>query len=257
MQFTLHNKSDVKIVQSGSLVEVYEYTNSLGFDHFADLFKWPEIRAMMDDNRSQEQKAKSSVSRARRQVYRLIEANVGQHGQFNPMFATFTFAENQQDLRVANKVWSDYTMRLNRFLKKQGYPRAKYLAVPEFQQRGAVHYHAIYFNIPFIVGFHFMLGDLWGQGRTEIKKVSHIRNIGAYVSKYLSKHALDTRLFRKKLYTASRGLKKPIISVDVHNLFDIEKVVDSIAVVVRRSYQAGVYGNVRYTRYRLSGLKSV
>lgn len=50
----------------------------------------------------------------------------------------------------------------------------KYLAVIEFQQRGAVHYHVLS-DIPYIKQDE--LQDLWGQGFVFINAISHVDNI--------------------------------------------------------------------------------
>lgn len=52
-----------------------------------------------------------------------------------------------------------------------------------------------------------VINACWGKGRTEIKVLRSIKNLGAYVCKYLTKEEFD--LYHKHSYHLSRGLKKP------------------------------------------------
>ena len=51
-------------------------------------------------------------------------------------FITLTFAENVRDLDEANRKFHIYVTQI-----RKRFPGFKYLGVPEFQERGAVHYH--------------------------------------------------------------------------------------------------------------------
>ena len=86
------------------------------------------------------------------------------------------------------------------------YNNFEYLAVPEFQKRGAVHYHLLC-NLPFIEIAE--LQELWGQGFVKINKIDDVNNVGAYVSKYLGKE-MDERTFGKKKFFRSQNLKQSV-----------------------------------------------
>ena len=53
-------------------------------------------------------------------------------------FLTLTFAENVTDIDYANKKFSYYVDQVRRVYKD-----FRYLCIPEFQKRGAVHYHLL------------------------------------------------------------------------------------------------------------------
>lgn len=57
-------------------------------------------------------------------------------------FVTLTFADNITDIKEANKKFNSWVKMVRRVFKD-----FKYLGVPEFQKRGAVHYHFLT-NIP-------------------------------------------------------------------------------------------------------------
>lgn len=83
----------------------------------------------------------------------------------------------------------------------------KYLAVIEFQERGAIHYHIIC-NLPYVP--HKELQELWGNGIVWINCIQNADNVGAYVVKYMTKDTADKRLQNHKGYLCSKGLKRPI-----------------------------------------------
>ena len=121
---------------------------------------------------------------------------------------------------MANPIFTNYIKRLNyqTFGSKESV--AKYVVVPEFQKRGAVHYHAVYFNLPPINSRkEYRTGEfakLWGQGFVKSKKIAHIPNVGIYMTKYMTKDASDRRLVGRKKYFSSRGLRKPEVITYKH-----------------------------------------
>ena len=102
----------------------------------------------------------------------------------------------------------------------------KYLAVIEFQNRGAVHYHVLS-DIPYIPQEE--LQELWGEGFVYINAITHVDNIGAYIVKYMTKDNTDDRLQGLKAYLFSRNLKKPeeIINHNQKEFNKLEKIIKS------------------------------
>jgi hypothetical protein len=137
-----------------------------------------------------------------------------------PQFITFTFKENEQDVTNANIIFTNYIKRLNYHYFGTKDSVAKYVVVPEFQERGAVHYHAIFFNLPLVnKRKEFESGEfaeLWGQGFIKIKLMQNIPNVGLYMTKYMTKDATDRRLIGRKKYFSSRHLIKPVVISHEH-----------------------------------------
>ena len=117
-------------------------------------------------------------------------------------FLTLTFAENKTNIEECNLLFKNFIKRLK---YKYNLLCLKYLAVIEFQERGAVHYHVL-LNIPYIP--HKELQELWGNGFVFVNAISHVDNLGAYILKYMTKDNNDTRLMGKKVYLTSRNLKQ-------------------------------------------------
>ncbi|MGL6125458.1 MAG: rolling circle replication-associated protein, partial [Metamycoplasmataceae bacterium] len=94
--------------------------------------------------------------------------------------------------------------------------KLSYLGVVEFQERGAIHFHICLFNVPYLK--HSELYEMWsstcGSGGVYIEKIgaNDCDNVGAYITKYLSKDMddfFDNEYKGKKRYFKSRGLKEP------------------------------------------------
>lgn len=191
------NFSKYKAVISGSVMEEYHFEKSI---HYGGTLGHHKISR----KRNSGIRRSFSISRARLRIRRLISANSARYG-CKDLFVTFTFAENITSLKEANACWTAFIKRLKYHL---GFNPA-YVAVVEFQQRGAVHYHAVFFNIPFIEDIKDKWAEIWSHGFISIKSIKKINSIGAYLSKYLQKGVVDARLFNEKCYFSSRGLHKP------------------------------------------------
>jgi len=169
------------------------------------------------------EKGDFSLSRTRITLFRLIHCNINNHGNFIPVFLTLTYAKNEQNRKRASHDLRLFHMRLNYQLDT----KLRYIAVPEYQKRGAIHYHIIYFNLPYTPVT--TLYDLWGQGTIKIIGLYKIKSIASYLSKYVTKELLDTRHRNSRLLISSRGLIRPQIyhneDVDIKMKTPYSKVV--------------------------------
>ena len=211
--------TDTKIIVSGSTLEVYLYIDrKLSYNYVVSQSpNKVHSRIQVVDEKTKEQKRKSrekSMLRARSKLRRLVNANAwkwkrSDGSTFTPKFVTLTFADNLQDIKEVNQVFSLFIKRLN-YYESNGEKESflKYVVVTEFQERGAVHYHAIFFNLEFIWGDD--LRTIWNHGILHIRNIDNISNAGAYICKYMGKGFDDERLDGKKRYFSSRLLLKPI-----------------------------------------------
>jgi len=124
-------------------------------------------------------------------------------------FLTLTFASSVTDVRQANYQFKLFRQKLERYLGRQ----FKYLGVIEFQKRGAVHYHVLFFDLKFKKGIRKEIAELWGKGFIKFKsakKIEKIEHLGLYLAKYLQKEIMDKRLIGEKAYFTSQNLTKPL-----------------------------------------------
>lgn len=184
------------------------------------------------------------LHRTRTNLRRLVTANATAFGCM-PQFVTYTFATNMTDLRETHHLFDNAHKRLRRTLNRS----LKYICVPEFQKRGAVHYHVVYFNIPFMEGLHKILETEWSHGFVWIQSVRDIRHVGAYISKYISADFDDSRMVGEKAFFTSRGLERPH---EIRNETSIDKFLDGAILesVATKTFISERYGTITYTQYK-------
>jgi len=138
-------------------------------------------------------------------IARIVDCNFDDKTKF----MTLTFKENIQDVSSTNYEFSKFIKRLNFYLYHVKKQYLKYLAVWERQKRGAIHYHIIFFDLPFIK--NKKLQEIWVHGFVKINKidVDSKDNRGRYVSKYFSKD-IDEKTYKQKSFFKSQNLIEPI-----------------------------------------------
>lgn len=183
-----------RVICSGNVLEIYDYEKSVGkgFQAFRKgranaLYTSDEVKA---DNRGK------IAQRARQTVRRYANANP----QLNK-FLTLTFAENITDLDYARYEFDKFIKRV-----KTRYATFQYIVVVEFQKRGSVHFHLLC-NLPYIKVNKF--ASVWKHGFIKINKLDNVDNVGAYITKYMTKDNIDERLVGRKCYSMSKGLNEP------------------------------------------------
>lgn len=237
---------------------------------------------------------KRNLFKAKNTIKDLINTNAyayidNKKNTIRPKFLTLTFKDNITDLKVANTEFKNFIKRLNYYIKKnidKDFIGVQYVTVVEFQERGAVHYHSLMFNLPWIK-WNVIL-DKWGLGGAYIEgfkskdnKVvkidydnekkcfkangSSIHNVGAYITKtmeYMSKSLDDDRLKGQKCYFSSRRLKKPIVVNDIaKNKNQIEQLVATLSernLVFSNTYFNDHIGMCHYQEYntKFTGISS-
>ena len=233
-----------KYVITGHILEVYTYQSY--------------IRGKGGANRTSasadlENKLKNYANNNQRRRDKIRRLACSNFNNKYDKFLTLTFAENKTDIQECNLLFKNFIKRLKYQYKLNN---LKYLAVIEFQERGAVHYHCL-LNIPYIP--HKDLQDLWGNGFVFINAIEHVDNIGAYILKYMTKDNNDVRLMGQKAYLSSRNLIKPE-EIANHNIKDfsiLEKKIISrynlndINPVYVANYTTELLGDCEYKQYNL------
>lgn len=251
---------DTKIVQSGHIIEVYKYQRSIKGRKLTpgnEKGKREQTKEVILDN------SRRSSERTRKTVRNLINANFDN----KTSFLTLTFKENVKDIEQANYEFKKFKQKLQRIYEKEN-KKLKYIGVIEFQDgktyvdengnikkgigRGAIHYHILLFDSPFI-DFK-KLSDTWGNGFISINKCNDIDNMGAYLIKYMGKEIQDPRLKGKRRYFASyKTLNKPKIykmdfNLDIENLYPKKNIVTKYdKEIVNGNYE----NKITYIQYNL------
>lgn len=231
---------DFKVVVSGKQVELYKYKKNVWREYEAkerEALKEPKQLDLFEQQKLKKQRMQFSINRTRTEIRRLVNSNP----QLSK-FLTLTFAENITDLKTANYIFNKFILRMN-----YKYPDFEYLAVPEFQKRGAVHYHLLC-KIPFIEIAE--LQEMWGQGFVKINKIDNVNNVGAYVSKYLGKE-MDERSFGKKKFFRSQNLKQSVEILGWLAQKFVEKFLSLLTPVFEKVFKSEWIGEVAYSAYSL------
>lgn len=174
---------------------------------------------------------------AKKNLRRLINSNCTK----NDLFVTLTYSKNMQDIVQAK---NDFK-RFIKSMKRKGY-NLKYVYVIEFQKRGAIHFHVIFFGCGFID--NKFLSEVWGLGFVKINRINDIDNAGAYVVKYMDKELVDDRLVGHDLYGRSRGLKNPEI---INNPQEVGQLLEDLSdnLVYTNVYNNDYKGTCVYCQF--------
>lgn len=231
-----------KLVIAGSIREIYEYEKTIigkgGHKEIKDLIQ-------------KEKNYQNQNIRRRNNIRRLVCANFI---NTDSKFLTLTFADNITDIKFCNKEFKNFIKRL-----KYNYNlnNLKYVAVIEFQKRGAVHYHVM-LTTPYIPLQEIQ--TLWGHGFVFINKINNVDNLGAYLVKYMTKDSSDTRLQGEMAYLHSRNLKKPIevSNINCPDLFNSHMMIleqkikqKKCTPVYESTYDTECLGQCYYQQYNL------
>jgi hypothetical protein len=155
-----------------------------------------------------------TLSRAKKNLQRLVYANYGQHKQRTKVL-TLTFPE-YHNLKQANQAWKNYVLRTNYHLGLE----LQYVTIPEYHKTHGIHYHSIIFNYPYLKKVHTRTRELWGGGRTRMDTLNGqtLDRTIQYVTKYITKDFTDPRFIGQKRYLRSRGLIEPKVVTDMEDI---------------------------------------
>lgn len=235
---------DVKIIHCGDTYQIYKFdkTRSKENKRDRDILPKVSIKDIDTDNLYKPDRVEevkpillSNAIRSNLNCQRIAKANRDNWESF----ITLTFKENITDIVYANKIFNAWVSNVRK-LKKD----FKYIAVPEFQKRGAVHYHILSnlgkedtnIIIPqkertektkdlttlFDVKY-------WSRGFARVDFIKgDYKKIYSYICKYMTKD-IDDKLFGKHRYFNSQNLNKPREEfLDLSNERDLKHFNDII-----------------------------
>ena len=195
-------------------------------------------RIMTDKKITCDENRRVAIWKMRRNLYWLLNKNF----DYGSKFITLTFKDKgdvkMTDLSTANYEFKKFIERL-----KSKFGDFKYLAVIEFQKRGAIHYHMVS-NLEYVKNLN--LRKIWSNGFVRINRINECDNIGLYVMKYMHKDLTDVRLHKRKAYLRSNNLEWPEIINDdavVRDLVERKELLDDDAVDFN-TFKSEHYGRI-------------
>jgi len=193
-----------KIIESGTLLETYEYEKPLPCQKIR---KYVPKKPESDITRSYRRRRTDNVARLRKSFVRLVRANL--IGDERPSLLTLTMREIVS-IESAYGTFSKFNERFRYHFGKA----IRYIAVPEFQKRGAVHFHVLIWGLSQETIRNERktrtIANLWGQGFVDIITTDGHPKLASYLGKYMSKAVYDKRLALQKAYVGSRNVLRPV-----------------------------------------------
>lgn len=239
-----------KTAISGNIIETYEFEEEFWQGKLPQSFTKSSKRIKAKNGKRTER----SFFHAQTRLKKKINCNADlANNELRPRFVTLTFRENITDIKKANYEHTKFIRKFKYFLKtKKGVVKLAYVAVIEFQKRGAVHYHILFFNLPYFKNMYDVMEKLWGNGWVISKKIDKVKNLGSYVCKYMTKDINDERLYGHKCYFASKNLKKPR---EIYNESAVRFVAEFMPKEIKpyeKVMQTNNRGSYVYRRYNMT-----
>jgi len=210
----------MKVISYGDYIETYEYEKNI--EHNGR--KTTKIKGTVGDqnlvkvnsnsNLSTEQrtqKRKDNAVRSTMVFRRLVKANLSKFDV--PLFISLTYSENITDV---GQGYQDFKTFIRNIQYKYKEISLRYIAVPEFQKSGRLHFHALLWGLPTVELARTerstrLFAKCWGKGFVDLVATDGDEKISSYLAKYMQKSFVDSRLNNKKAYTCSRNIIRPIV----------------------------------------------
>jgi hypothetical protein len=250
-----------KIISYGNTLEVYEYERDIvrlvgrtrrnHEDTDDDMGMGISGENPLPDEKREKDSGKRSdnARRASMAFRRIVASNLG--GPTLPTLVTLTYRDNFTDLARAYRHLTAFIQALRHRFGKA----FSYVLVPEFQKRGAVHFHALFWGLPAEIFLaereNRTIAQIWGKGFLFLKPTDGNERLAFYLAKYFTKAFLDPRLKNQKSYVASRNIKRPLEQKGPFIMsIVLEETVPTSEPVVDRTYQTKWLGEGRYRVFK-------
>ena len=247
---TTNNKElyNVKLVDCGEYIQVY-YLNDKKLiskkDNDELNLKKVNIKNDYKEDSNYSGVELKNIIRSKLECQRLAKCNASDW----KTFITLTYEENITNIDEAKKDFRYFIDKVQRVYKE-----LKYICIPEFQKRGAVHFHLltnIDVNNKKLIFLQednkkFKHIKYWNKGFTKVDTLEKdIKKIVGYISKYMTKD-IDNRLYNRHRYYYSRNLSKSIVNyLDLSDLKHLEyytKILQNKKLIYENEYQ-NIYNN--------------
>ena len=222
---------------------------------------------LINANEYNERKLKSlkdSRRRAITELRRKIDNNLHAWGE-KPKFITLTYSYQEEDRERSYKHFKEFIKKLNYHMAKTFDQKKKqwlkWVAVIEHQKNGRIHYHTLFFNLPFVKFETF--DKCWTYGRYDLKAVDTSkdnRKLIKYLLKYIVKEQAEDNeksikegkliAENKRFYLSSKGLlkeKEVLLTGDEEEL--LKSIIGDYDLQFEKSFNNKFTGEVMYKQY--------
>lgn len=266
VRFTIY---DYKIVRCGDYLQVYFYSKKQVRNDIKNLYindlknKGNQIKFDFQESNKNNDCVKNNnlndiehrnIIRTKLNCQRLAKANAKDWTSF----ITLTYAENMQDIKQA-KIELNYFIKNVKKVKKD----FKYIAIPEFQKRGAIHFHLLtnlslqdnYIIIKQKDNNKYYNVKYWSKGFTSFEPLyNDLKKVIGYISKYMTKDC-DSRLFGIRRFTSSQNLIKPVEEyINIQERKHLDYFLDLIQnkqCIYENTYQDNFDNDISFKEYKV------
>jgi len=180
-----------KVIIYGKYIQTTEYAKEISSERVCPpAFFKERVRNPFAKRR------RNNVRKSKRLFVQRVLCGLGSLG--TPLFVTLTYAENMGSLEQAHEDFNAFAKRTRRHFGQH----LRYIAVAEFQKRGAVHFHCFFWGLPDNTveteRFTRICATLWGKGFVDIKHTDGNEKLTTYLGKYMIKMFKDQRLGGKR-----------------------------------------------------------
>lgn len=201
-------------------------------------------------------KREDNARRSAMVFQRLVSANLGDNSK--PLLISLTYAENITDIGQGHKDFNNFARNVRAKFGKQ----VRYIAVPEFQQRGAIHFHALFWGLPSKKLARTerrtrLVASYWGLGYVDLTMTDGNHKIAGYLSKYMIKGISDIKMSGRKGYFCSQNIIRPIVEKNalIEPLFfgGLKGVPDlsNAKVLIDKEYDTKFLGKGRFRKFEI------
>jgi len=264
----------IKIIESGDTLEIYRYERELPKRRHT--YKKRDPRPV----RRYRSRRLDNVGRLKKGFARLVRVNLARDSDVTLL--TLTMARRVR-LSTAYGYFTGFAHCLRKKLGKD----FQYIAVPEFQKKGRVHFHCIVWGLSDELilnegstgkgikgkrrfaewldkkgygierlGNTRFLQRIWGYGFCDLTPTDGSSKLASYLSKYMSKAVFDKRILSQKAYVSSRGIVRPM-QTSLHEVGGYAKElwgVDESNLTYSRDFDSMWLGRCNYQVYNLKDI---
>lgn len=239
----------IKAIQSGDIIEIFNYERDLPeknkrneriVERSNGICRPRKMRRKIVRDRRFD-----NVCRQRATFRRLVRSNLTRAE--TPALLTLTMLDIVP-ITQGYKSFSDFISRL----RKSYGETFRYIAVPEFQKRGAVHFHVLMWGLPYETIYferqERTLQHIWARGFLDCTTTDGNGRLITYLCKYMQKAVFDERLAGQKGYVCSRNIVRPVLlktKTQLGEYLRINNYVDN-EVTYSKEYDTKWLGSMSY-----------
>lgn len=233
-----------KLIRSGDILEVYRYEKNL-----------PIRRRIRKQDTYQKRRNKittrspDSVRRAKKSFFRIVRSNLIPDQP--PALLTLTMSQNLP-YAASSRIFTRFAAKLSRYHKG-----IRYIAVPEFQKRGAVHWHIILWGLNEKIQTESetrYISRIWLRGFVDGLITDGSPKLAGYLAKYMSKAMQDIRLGGKKAYYSSHNILRPMSvssgNESIQNFYQEHLMPGVDNLLTEREFDTEWLGRCHYQQFK-------